>query len=91
MPSVEAILRYGNTSDTSVGNLSFLKGGGNVLAQRATAGIIPTILETKKLPLAATLTGAPQATAPETSASTRNFYDAAVAMSAQLNSKQLKL
>ena len=90
MPSVAAILRYGNTSDTSVGNLSFLKGGADVLAQRSTVGIIPNVLETKKIPLAATSTGAPQATTPETSASTRNFYDAAVAMSAQLNSTQLK-
>ena len=90
MPSVAAILRYGNTSDTSTGNLSFLKGGADVLAQRAKVGIIPTGLEAKKIPLAATSTGAPQATASETSASTRNFYDAAVAMSAQLNSTQLK-
>ena len=90
MPSVAAILRYGNTSATSVGNLSFLKGGTDVLAQRAKEGIIPTVLEPKKIPLAATSTGAPQATAFETSTSTRNFYDAAVAMSAQLNSTQLK-
>jgi len=90
MPSVAAILRYGNTSDTSVGNLSFLKGGADVLEQRAKVGIIPTVLETKKIPLAATSTGGPQATASETSTSTRNFYDAAVAMSAQLNSTQLK-
>ena len=90
MPSVEAILRYGNTSDTSTGNLNFLKGGNNVLAQRAKVGIIPTGLETKKIPLATTLTGKPQAIASETSAPNRNFYDAAVAMSAQLNSTQLK-
>ena len=90
MPSVEAILRYGNTSDTVSGNLNFLKGGNNVLAQRAKVGIIPTDLETKKIPLATTLTGMPQATASETSAPTRNFYDAAITMSAQLNSTQLK-
>ena len=51
MPSVAAILRYGNTNNTSVGNLSFLKGGADVLAQRAKVGIIPTVLETKKYPL----------------------------------------
>jgi hypothetical protein len=90
MPSLAAILRYGNTSDTSVGNLKFLKGGADVLAQRTKAGIIPTVLETKKIPLAANSVGEPQATASETSTSTRNFYDAAVAMSAQLNSTQLK-
>ena len=90
MPSVEAILRYGNTSDTSTGNLNFLKGGNDVLAQRAKVGIIPTGLETKKIPLATTLTGMPQATASETSAPIRNFYDAAITMSAQLNSTQLK-
>ena len=90
MPSVEAILRYGNTSDTGTGNLSFLKGGADVLAQRAKVGIIPTSLDTKKIPLATNLTGIPQATASETSAPTRNFYDAAIAMSAQLNSIQLK-
>ena len=90
MPSVEAILRYGNTSDTSTGNLNFLKGGNDVLAQRAKVGIIPTGLETKKIPLATTLTGMPQATASETSAPTRNFYDAAITMSVQLDSTQLK-
>ena len=90
MPSVAAILRYGNTSDTSKGNLSFLKGGADVLAQRAKVGIIPTGLETKMIPLAAASTGTPQATTFEKSAPTRNFYDAAVAMSAQLNSVQLK-
>jgi len=90
MPSVAAILRYGNASDTSTGSLNFLKGGADVLAQRAKVGIIPTSLETKKIPLATTLTGGPKATSSETSASTRNFYDAAVAMSAQLNSTQLK-
>jgi hypothetical protein len=90
MPSVGAILRYGNTSETSSGNLNFLKGGTDVLAQRAKVGIAPNGLETKKIPLATTLTGMPQATASEISAPTRNFYDAAVAMSAQLNSTQLK-
>jgi len=73
-----------------VGNLSFLKGGAVVLAKRAKVGIIPATLETKKIPLAATSTGAPKATASETFAPTRNFYDATVAMSAQLKSTQLK-
>ncbi|WP_443637492.1 hypothetical protein [Candidatus Njordibacter sp. Uisw_058] len=125
MPSVEAILRYGNTSDTVSGNLNFLKGGNDVLAQRAKVGIAPNGLDTKKIPLtttltgmpqatdilaqrakvgiappnsldnkkiplATTLTGMPQATTSEASTPTRNFYDAAVAMSAQLNSTQLK-
>ena len=132
MPSVEAILRYGNTSDTISGNLNFLKGGNGILAQRAKVGIAPNGLDTKKIPFATTLTGMPQATdvlaqqatdvlaqqakvgiAPngldnkkiplaitltdmpqattsEASTPTRNFYDAAVAMSAQLNSTQLK-
>ena len=73
-----------------MGNLSFLKGGFDVLAQRAKVGIIPTVLETKKIPLAATSASVPQATASETSASTHNFYDAAVTMSTELNSTQLK-
>jgi hypothetical protein len=90
MPSVATILRYGNTSDTSKGNLNFLKGGVNVLAQRAKVGIIPTGLETKMIPLAAASKGATQAIAFEKSTPSRNFYDAAVAMSAQLNSVQLK-
>ena len=41
MPSVATILRYGNTSNTSSGNLSFLKGGADILAQRAKVGIAP--------------------------------------------------
>ena len=90
MPSVEAILRYGNTSDTSIGNLSFLKGGTDALAERAKLGIASDGLESKKRALATTLTGMPQTTASKTSVPTRNFYDAAVAISAQLNSTQLK-
>ena len=90
MPSVAAILRYGDTSDTSTGNLAFLKGGADVLEQRAKVGIISASLETKKMSLAATSTGAPIAPVSETSTPTRNFYDAAVSMSAQLNSTQLK-
>ena len=90
MPSVEAILRYGNPSDNSTGNLNFLKGGNDVLARRAKVGIIPASLETKKIALSTTLTGMPQTIAPETSPPTRNFYDAAITMSAQLNSTQLK-
>jgi hypothetical protein len=95
MPSVAAILRYGNTSDTSVGNLSFLKGGADVLAQRAKVGFIPTVLKGNKKPLstasqnasASTASLAPRAvlTLP-----THNFYDAAVAMAAGLNQAQLK-
>ena len=95
MPSVAAILRYGNTSDTSTGNLSFLKGGANVLAQRAKVGITPMVLEGDKKPLS---TAAQNALASTTSAATtaaitvptRNFYDAAVAMAKGLNQAQLK-
>jgi len=95
MPSVAAILRYGNTSDTSKGNLSFLKGGADLLAQRAKVGIIPTVLEADKQPLS---TKAQNALASTTSlattagvmAPTRNFYDAAVAMATGLNQSQLK-
>ena len=95
MPSVAAILRYGNTSDTSVGNLSFLKGGADVLAQRAKVGIIPTLLEGDKKPLSTAAQNASASTASLAPTAvltlpTRNFYDAAVAMAAGLNQAQLK-
>ena len=95
MPSVAAILRYGNTSDTSVGNLSFLKGGANVLAQRTKVSIIPTVLEADKQPLSTTAQNALASTTTLAATAavtvpTRNFYDAAVAMAAGLNQAQLK-
>jgi len=90
MPSIAAILRYGNTSDTSRGNLNFLKGGTDVLAQRAKVGIAPTVLEADKKPLTAATSAAPVATATKALIPTRNFYDAAVAMATQLNATQLK-
>lgn len=93
MPSVAAILRYGNTSNTSSGNLSFLKGGADILAQRAKVGIAPMALDASKKPLATT-ENAVAATLPtpgtDVAVPTRNFYDAAVAMATGLNSSQLK-
>ena len=95
MPSMSAILRYGNTSDTSQGNLSFLKGGADVLAQRAKVGIIPTVLKADKQPLSTTAQNALASTTTVAATAavkvpTRNFYDAAVAMAAGLNQAQLK-
>ena len=95
MPSVAAILRYGNTSAASTGNLNFLKGGAEVLGQRAKLGITPITLEPDKKPLS---TAAQNASASAASVAptealtlpTRNFYDAALAMAAGLNQEQLK-
>jgi hypothetical protein len=95
MPSVAAILRYGNTSDTSTGNLSFLKKGADVLEQRAKVGITPITLVGDKKPLSTAGQNASSSTASVAPAAalmlpTRNFYDAAVAMAAGLNQEQLK-
>ena len=94
MPSVAAILRYGNTSDTSTGNLSFLKGGAEVLAQRAKIGIAPTVLAADKAssqrPLSAPAPMASSSATAAATAPTRNFYDAALAMATGLNQTQLK-
>ena len=95
MPSVAAILRYGNTSDTSTGNLTFLKGGADVLAQRAKVGITPIGLDDDKKPLSTAAQNASGSTAPlattvAVTAPKRNFYDAAVAMATGLNQAQLK-
>ena len=95
MPSVSAILRYGNTSNTSTGNLNFLKGGVDVLAQRAMVGINSTVLEADKQPLSTTAQNALASTTTVAATAavkvpTRNFYDAAVAMAAGLNQAQLK-
>lgn len=90
MPSIEAILRYGNTNDTRSGNLNFLKGGADLLAQRAKVGIAPTVLETNKQPLAAATSTLADTSAAKAVVPTRNFYDAALAMATQLNSTQLK-
>ena len=95
MPSVAAILRYGNTSAASTGNLNFLKGGAEVLGQRAKLGITPITLEPDKKPLSTkgqnaltSTTSAPTMAA--VTVPTRNFYDAAVAMATGLNQTQLK-
>ena len=95
MPSVSAILRYGNTSNTSTGNLNFLKGGADVLAQRTMVGINSTVLEADKQPLStkaqnALASAASVAPTAALTLPTRNFYDAAVAMAAELNQAQLK-
>ena len=95
MPSVAAILRYGNTSDTSTGNLSFLKGGADVLAQRAKVGITAMVLEGDKKPLSTAAQNALASTASAVTTAavavpTRNFYDAAVTMAKGLNQAQLK-
>jgi hypothetical protein len=95
MPSVSAILRYGNTSTTSTGNLNFLKGGADVLAQRAKVGIIPTVLEANKQPLSTTAQNTLASTTSIAATAavmvpTHNFYDAAVAMAKGLNQEQLK-
>jgi hypothetical protein len=95
MPSVAAILNYGNASNTSKGNLSFLKGGADVLAQRSNVGINPTVLEGDKKPLSTSAQNASEsiaslATVASATVPTRNFYDAAVTMAASLNQLQLK-
>ena len=90
MPSVSAILRYGNTSNASTGNLNFLKGGADVLAQRAKVGTTPTALGGNKKPLANAISAEPTPKAAQEFTPTHNFYDAAVAMATQLNSAQLK-
>ena len=95
MPSLATILRHGNTSDTNKGNLNFLKGGADVLAQRAKVGITPTVIESNKKPLSTASQNFSEssislATAAAVTAPKRNFYDAAVTMAAGLNQAQLK-
>ena len=95
MPSVAAILSYGNTSNNNTGNLNFLKGGADLLAQRAKVGSIPRVLEIDSRPLSTTAQNAfastpSSATSAAVTVPTRNFYDAALSMAAGLSQVQLK-